>query len=100
MRHIDPYPLPEGTWDCVRGVDPAVCVQHILWYVFGVHAVDGIAHVLPRGHYEGKRQQAHHRERVVQSENCAVNVDMDDLNQVLESPEDVQHVGGRLLVSS
>ena len=27
-------PLPEGTWDGVGGVDPAVRVEHFLWDVF------------------------------------------------------------------
>ena len=94
MRDIDPDPLPEGTGDRVCGVYPAVRVEHILRNVFGVNTVYGVAHVLSRGHDQREGKQAHHREGVVQAEDGRVDVDMADLDKVLESAEDVQHLGG------
>jgi hypothetical protein len=51
-RHLDeprqPDPLPEGTWDRVGGVDPAEGVEHLLRYVLGMYAIDGVAHVLKK----------------------------------------------------
>ena len=96
MGHVYPYPLPECTGDSVRGVDPAVCVQHILGDVFCVDAVYGVAHILPCGDDEREGQQAHHREGVVQPEDGAVDVHVADLYQVLEATEYVQHLGGWL----
>lgn len=93
VSHIYAYPLPESAGDRVRGVDPAIRVEHVLWYVLGVHAVDGVAHVLPGGDDERERQQAHDREGVVQPEDGAVNVHVADLDEVLEPAEDVQHLG-------
>ena len=56
MGDIDTYSLPEGTRNCVGWVNPAVSVQDILWDVFRVNAVYGIANVLAGCHYERKRQ--------------------------------------------
>ncbi len=91
MRHVDADPLPEGTRDGVRGVDPAVGVEHILGDVFGVDAVDGIAHVLPGGDNERERQQEAHCDRVVESEDGRVDGDVTDLDEALEASEHVQH---------
>jgi len=93
MRDINADPLPEGTGYRVRRVDPAVRIEHILWDVFCVNTVYGVAHVLSCGHYERERQQAHDSERVVEAEDGAVDVDMADLGQVLQTPEHVQHFG-------
>ncbi len=96
MRHVDAYPLPECAGDGVGGVDPAVRVEHVLWDVFGVDAVDGVAHVLPSGDDQGEGQQAHDREGVVEPEDGAVDVHVAHLDQVLQAAEDVQHLGGFL----
>ena len=48
MSHVKPNPLPEGTWDRVGGVDPAEGVEHLLRYVLGMYAIDGVAHVLKK----------------------------------------------------
>ncbi len=95
--HINAYPLPEGTGNGVGGVDPAVGVEHILWYVLGVDTIDGVAHILSCGHNEGESQQAHHRESVVQPEDGGVNVDVANLDKVLEPSKDVQHLDNLLL---
>ena len=50
VSHVKPDPLPEGTWDRVGGVDPAEGVQHLLGDVFGMNAIDGVAHVLKSKH--------------------------------------------------
>ena len=96
VRDIDPYPLPEGTGDGVCGMDPTVCVEHILRDVLSVNTVDGISHILPRCDNQGKRQKAHHSEGVMEPEDCAVNVHMADFDQVFEATEDVQHFEGQL----
>ena len=49
VGHVDTDPLPEGAGDRVRGVDPAVRVQHVLRNVLSVNTVDGVAHILPVG---------------------------------------------------
>ena len=58
-----------------------------------MNTVYGVSDILARGHYEGECQQAHDCERVVKAEDGAVDVNMTDLRQVLESAEDVQHFG-------
>ena len=47
VGHVYPDALPEGAGDGVRGVDPAVRVQHVLGDVLGVDTVDGVTHILP-----------------------------------------------------
>ena len=58
-----------------------------------MNTVYGVSNILARGHYKGKGQQAHDRERIVKAEDGAVDVNMTDFRQVLESAEDVQHFG-------
>ncbi len=89
MCNIDAYPLPECTGYCIGGVNPAVSIQYILWYVFCVDAVDWIANILPRRHNQGECEQAHDCERVVQPEDGAVDVDMADLHQVLQATKNI-----------
>ena len=95
MRHLEADLLQVGTVDRVRGVDPAVRVEHVLRYILGVDAVDRVAHVLSRRHDEAERQQDHHRDAVVQPEHGRVDVDVADFDQVLEAAEYVQHGGRR-----
>ena len=61
-------------------MNPAVCVEDVLWDVLGMNTIDRIANVLPRSDDEAKGQQAHHSEGVVQPEYGAVDVHMTDLN--------------------
>jgi len=55
VRHVNTDPLPKGAGDRVGGVDPAVRVQHVLWYVLSVNTIDGVAHILPAGLKESSR---------------------------------------------
>lgn len=75
-----------------RGVYPAEGVEHILGYLLGVDAIDGIAHVLPGGHYQTERYQYGHGDGVVQAEHGAVYVDVADADEGLQASEDVQHL--------
>ena len=45
VGHVQPHPLPEGAGDGVGGVNPTVGVEDILWDVFGMNTVNGIAHI-------------------------------------------------------
>lgn len=77
---------------------PAEGVEHVLGDVLGVDAVDGVAHVLAGRHDEAERDQDHDGDAIVQSEHGRVDVDVADLDEVLEAPEDVEHgqAGARL----
>ena len=75
-------------------MDPAVSVENVLRNILGVDAVDGVADILSRGHNQAESQQYHHRDAVVQSEYRRVDVDVTDFDQVLETTEYVEHVGG------
>lgn len=75
-------------------MDPAVRVQHILWYVLRMHTVNGVAHILPRRDNQRETHQHHDCERVVQPEHRRVYGDVADFDQVLQAPEYVQHVAG------
>jgi hypothetical protein len=77
-------------------MDPAIGVKDVLGDILGVDAVDGVADVLSRRHDETERQQNHHRDAVVQPEDGRVYVDVADFDEILQTPEYVQH-GGRSL---
>lgn len=101
VRDRDAHFLLERLPDGVRGVDPAVRVQHVLGYVLCVHAVDGVAHVLPRGDDQAERGQQHHGQAVVEPEHGRVDVHVADFHQALQAPEHVKHgVPGRRDVPS
>lgn len=72
-------------------MDPAVGVEHILGYVLGVDAVNGISDVLSSRHYQTERDQYDDGDGIVESEDSRVDVDIVDFDQVLESPKHVQH---------
>lgn len=80
MRHIDPNPLPKGTGNRICGMDPAIRVQNVFWNVLGVDAIDRVAHILSGGDDQGKCQQTHDSECVVQTEDGAVDVHMADFD--------------------
>lgn len=84
--------LLEEALQGVRGVDPAVRVEHILGYVFRVHAVYRVAHVLPRGHDQREGHEHHDGDAVVQPEHGRVYGNVADFDEVFEAPENVQHV--------
>ncbi len=48
VRHVEPDPLPEGTWNRVGRVDPAEGVQDLFRDVLGMNAIDGVAHILKK----------------------------------------------------
>jgi hypothetical protein len=80
IRHIAPDLLAEQTLQRIGGMDPTVCVQHILGYVLGVDTVDRVAHVLARGDNQRERHQHHHRDGVVETEHGRVDMYVGDFN--------------------
>lgn len=68
---------------CERGVDPAVRVQNVFWYILSVDAVYRIPHVLPRRHYQTERDQQYNRNRIVQSEYWRVDLYIVHLYKIL-----------------
>ena len=54
-----------GGREGVGGMDPAVGVEHVFGYFFGVHAHDGGTDVLAGGDDEREGQKGHHRHPVV-----------------------------------
>jgi len=77
-------------------VYPTVRVEHVLGYVFGVHAVDRVADVLPGGDDQAERGQQHHGQAVVEPKHGRVDVNVADFHQALQAPEHVKHgVPGR-----
>ena len=91
MGDVNTNPLPEGTWNGVSRMNPAVRVEDIFGDVFGVNTVDWIAYVLSRRHDQAKCQQTHDGERVVESKDGTVDVNVTDFDEGLETPENVQH---------
>ena len=65
VRHVNAYPFPMGGREGVGGMDPAVGVEHVFGYFFGVHAHDGGTDVLAGGDDEREGQKGHHRHPVV-----------------------------------
>lgn len=59
----------------------------------GVHAVDGVAHILAGGDDEAEGHEDHDGDAVVQAEHGRVNVDVAHFDEVLKASKDVQHVG-------
>ena len=91
VGHVHTDPLPEGTFHRVRGMNPAVSVEHVLWYIFRVNTIDGVADVLARGHDQAERDQHHNCERVMEAKHGRIYVDVADLYEILEAAENVQH---------
>jgi hypothetical protein len=52
----------------------------------------GITHVLPCRHNEAECNEHHHGDTVVESEHWRVDMNMADFDEVLQAPENVQHV--------
>lgn len=94
VGHLAADLLLEEALERVRGMYPAVCVQHVLRYVFGVYTVYRIAHVLAGGDDQRERHEYHDGDRVVQSEDGRVYGNVADFDEGLEAAEYVQHVGG------
>lgn len=77
----------------VRAVYPAVSVQNVLGQVLAVYAVDGIADVLAGRDDQGERYQQDHSQAVMQAEDGAVDVDVRDFYETLQTAKYVQHLG-------
>lgn len=58
-----------------------------------MYAIDRIADVLPGSDDQGKRDQQDHREAVMQPEDSCVDVHVRDLDQALQAPKYVEHLG-------
>ena len=54
-------------------------------------AVDGVAHVLPRGHQKAEGEAGHNGDGVVKPEDARVDLDVRELHEALEPPQQVQH---------
>lgn len=57
VRHFHSNLLVEETLQCVRGMDPAVRVQHVFRNVLGVDAIDRVPNVLPGSYNQTERYQ-------------------------------------------
>ena len=55
MRNVNGNAFPERAGDSVRGVDPAVSVEHTLWDVMSVNTIDWVAKELSGSHKYGGR---------------------------------------------
>nr|CAH7717281.1 unnamed protein product [Callosobruchus chinensis] len=73
------------------GVDPAEGVEDVLRNLLGVDAIDGVPHVLPRRNDEAERDEDRNGDRMVQSEDWRIDVDMADADERFETAENVQH---------
>ena len=99
MCHVKAYTLPEGTGYCVCRVYPAVGIQYLLWYVFAMDAVNGVAHILLGWHNQWKGEHARRGHRVVQPEHPRVDVHMGDTEQATKLAKDVQHGVGKVVAT-
>ena len=91
MSNINTNPLPESTGDGVGGMDPAVCVQHILWDVFRVNTVYGVTNILASGcHYREGKEKCDCG-RIMKPEDAGVYHHMLGLHEPLQPTEHVQH---------
>ena len=91
MSHVEAYPFPEGTGDCVSRVNPTVGVEDVLGNVFGVYAVNRVANILPSRDNQAEGQQADNGESVVEPEYGRIDVHVADFDQGLEASEYVDH---------
>ena len=74
-------------------MDPAIEIEDVIRHIVGVDAVNGVAHILTSGDDHRKGEEDHRADAPVQSEHGAIDVNMADLNQGLESEEYIEHVG-------
>ena len=54
-------------------------------------AVYGVAHVLPRRHKEAECEAGHDGDGVVKPEDAGVDLDVGELHEALQPPQQVQH---------
>ena len=91
IGHFAANLLAEQTLEGVRRVDPAVGVEHIFGNVFGVNTINGIADILTRCNDQREGHQNHNGDRVVQTKYRRIGFDVIHLDQVLETPKNIQH---------
>ena len=121
-RRCDPcmgivYPLlaDDSVRDRVGGMDPTIgvlkvaysfkCLNHliiqfnqsiahhdIVGYLFD-NAVNWISNILPRGNEKRGHNQDEYGALVVQAEDVVVDADALELDQALDGPKDIKHVG-------
>lgn len=82
VGHLHPHFLGKEALQRVSGVNPTVRVQNVLWYVFGMDAVDWVPDVLPRGHDQTERYQQDDRDGVMQPKHRRVDVYIVHLNKI------------------
>ena len=92
VGYIESYALPKGTRDSVGGVYPTIGIEDVLRNVFGMDAVDGVAHVLLGRHDEGEGEHDGRRHTVVEAEHPRVYVHVGDTQQPAKLAKDVQHL--------
>ncbi len=95
MSHINANAFPEGTGYGVGWMDPAVSIEHILWDVFTMNTINGVANILARCHYKRESQHECDWYWVVKTEDGRVNLDMFELEEALQATEHIQHVEER-----
>lgn len=79
IGHLDADPLVESASHRVRGMNPAVGVQHVFGNVFRVNAIDRITDVLSGRHDQTERDQDQNRYRIMQAEHWRIDVNVGDL---------------------
>lgn len=95
--HLQAFFLPVRRGYRVGAVYPAVSVQNVLGQVFAVYTVDGVADVLASCDDQGERYQQDHSQAVMQAEDGAVDVDVRDFYETLQTAKYVQHLGTRTI---
>lgn len=76
---------------------PAVSVENVLGQVLAVYTIDGIADVLAGCDDQGERYQQDHSQAVMQAEDGAVDMDVRDFYETLQTAKYVQHLGTRTI---
>lgn len=92
VRNFNSHLLVEEALQRVGGMDPTICIENVFWYILGVDTIDGVSHILPRGHDETEGDQDDDGDGVMQTEDRGVDVDVADFYQVLQATEYVQHL--------
>lgn len=95
--HFQALSLPVRRGYRVRAVYPAVSVENVLGQVLAVYTIDGIADVLAGCDDQGERYQQDHSQAVMQAEDGAVDVDVRDFYETLQTAKYVQHLGTRTI---
>lgn len=95
--HLQALSLPVRRGYRVRAVYPAVSVENVLGQVLAVYTIDGIADVLAGCDDQGERYQQDHSQAVMQAEDGAVDVDVRDFYETLQTAKYVQHLGTRTI---